>query len=76
MGRWPEARTFFPVKRGDVFRRLLTKWAILTSLTALIIVFGPLALGQNVSRSPEDILFPAIILGAIFIVKFFSETRA
>jgi hypothetical protein len=75
MGRWPEAGAFPEETRGDVFRRLLTQWAVATSFAALFFTLVPLAVAPSGARPPilVAILFPAIVFGVAFIVKFFRE---
>jgi hypothetical protein len=75
MGRWPESGPFPEETRGDVFRRLLTQWGVATSFAALFFTLVPLAIAPSGARPPIllAILFPAIVFGVAFIVKFLRE---
>jgi hypothetical protein len=75
MGRWPEAGPFPVETRGDVFRRLLIQWGVATSFAALFFTLVPLAVAPSGARPPIllAILFPAIVFGVAFIVKFLRE---
>jgi len=68
--RWPKAGSFPEEKTGDLFRRLLIQWAAVTCFTALLLAIAP-----SGARPPIQIaiLFPAIVFGVAFIVKFFRE---
>jgi hypothetical protein len=74
MGGWPEAGPFPEEKRGDTFRRLLTQWAIATSFAALFFILVPLAVAPSGARPPilVAILFPAIVSGLAFVVRFIA----
>jgi hypothetical protein len=75
--RWPEAGPFPEEKRGAHARRLLTEWAIVTSLAALFFTVAPLAVAPSGSRPPIliTLLFPALFFGAVFFVRFLIERR-
>jgi hypothetical protein len=73
-GWWPEVGQFPDEKRGDVFRRLLAQWAVVTSFAALFFILVPLAVAPNEARPPilVAILFPAIVFGVVFGVRFLA----
>lgn len=73
-GCWPEVGPFPEEKRGDTFRRLLGQWAVMTSFAALFFILVPLAVAPSGARPPilVAILFPAIVFGVPFIVKFLA----
>jgi hypothetical protein len=75
MGHWPEAGPFPVEKRSDTFRRLLAQWAVTTMLAALFFTLVPLAVAPSGGRPPilVAILFPAIVFGFAFVVRFFAE---
>jgi hypothetical protein len=75
MGHWPEAGPFPEEKRADTFRRLLAQWAGTTVLAALFFTLVPLAVAPSGGRPPilVAILFPAIVFGFAFVVRFFAE---
>jgi hypothetical protein len=75
MGRWPEPGPFPEEKRGDIFRRLLAEWAVVTGFAALFFTLVPLAMAPSGGRPPIllAILFPAIVFGAASIVRFLSR---
>jgi hypothetical protein len=71
-GRWPETGSFPEEARGDIFRRLFAEWVVVTSLGALFFILVPLAVAPRGARPPilVAILFPAIVSGAVFAVRF------
>ena len=74
-GRWPEAGPFPEEKRRDTFRRLLAEWAVATSFAALFFILVPLIVAPSGSRPPilVAILFPAIVFGIVFVVRYLVE---
>jgi hypothetical protein len=75
MGRWPEAESFPEEKHRDTLRRLLTQWAAITAIAALFFTLVPLAVAPTGVRPPilVAILFPAIVFGAVTIVRYIRE---
>jgi hypothetical protein len=73
--RWPETGPFPEEMPDDLFRRLLTQWALVTSFAALFFTLAPLALAPRGAHPPilVAILFPAIVFGVVSIVKFFRD---
>jgi hypothetical protein len=73
---WPEAGSFPEEKRGAVVRSLFVQWAAVTSFAALFFSLVPLAVAPSGSRPPivVAILFPAIVFGAVSIVRFIRRT--
>jgi hypothetical protein len=73
--RWPEAGPFQEENRLDLIRRLLTEWAVKTSIAALFFILVPLFVAPPQSRPPilVAILFPAILFGLASIVRFFWQ---
>jgi hypothetical protein len=71
-GRWPEAGPFPEENRGDRFRRLLGQWALATGFAALFFTLAPMVLLPNAAHPPipVTILFPAIVFGVVFAVRF------
>jgi hypothetical protein len=69
--RWPEAGPFPEEKRVAHVRRLLAQWAVATLFFTVV----PLAVAPSGSRPPilVAILFPALIFGAAFVVRFLFE---
>jgi L-asparagine transporter-like permease len=53
-------------------KRLLTQWAATTCIAALFFTLVPLAFAQPQARPPiaVGILFPAIIFGFVFLLRF------
>jgi len=72
--RWPEAGPFPEEKRGDRFRRLLAQWALATCFAALFFTLAPLVFAPSAARPPilVAILFPAIVFGVVFMVRFLA----
>jgi len=72
---WPEAGPIQEENRIDVIRRLLSEWAVRTGIAALIFTLVPLFYAPQQARLPilVTILFPAIVFGLAYIVKFFWE---
>ena len=52
--------------------RLLAQWAFLTVVGALFFTLAPLAVAPSGDRPPlvVAILFPAIVFGAVAVVKY------
>jgi hypothetical protein len=75
MGRWPEAGPFPEEKHRDTLRRLLTQWAAITCIAALFFTLVPLAVAPTGARPPivVAILFPAIVIGVVTIVRYVRE---
>jgi hypothetical protein len=71
---WPEPGPVPEPNRSDVARRLLGEWLLLTCMSALFFILAPLAAPKN-ARPPiaVAILFPAIVLGVVVLVKFLRE---
>jgi hypothetical protein len=72
--RWPEEGPFPEEKRGERLRRLLAQWAATTSFAALFFILVPLFVAPSEARPPilVAILFPAIIFGLAFGVRFLA----
>lgn len=72
MARWPETGPFPEEKHHDTLRRLLTDWALMTCAAALFFTLVPLAVAPREGRPPivVAILFPAIVIGMITVVRF------
>jgi hypothetical protein len=75
LGRWPEAGPFEEEMPGGRFRRLLAQWALATSFAALFFIVAPMAVAPHTARPPVlvAILFPAVVFGVVFIVKFIGK---
>jgi hypothetical protein len=74
-GRWPEPGPFPKQNPADAFKRLLIQWAGATSIAAIFFTIAPLVVAPRGAHPPilVAILFPAIVFGVAFIVKFFRE---
>lgn len=74
-GQWPETGSFPEEKHRDMLRRLLTQWALITCVAALFFALVPLAVAPAGSRPPivVAILFPAISIGVVTIVRYVYE---
>jgi hypothetical protein len=72
---WPEVGPFPEEKPAGIFRRLLAQWAMTTAFAALFFILVPLAVAPSGSRPtiPMAILFPAIVFGLVFVVRYFVE---
>jgi hypothetical protein len=72
---WPEAGPFPEEKPASTFRRLLAQWAMTTAFAALFFILVPLAVAPSGSRPPIPmaILFPAIVFGLVFVVRYCVE---
>jgi hypothetical protein len=72
---WPEAGPFPEEKPASTFRRLLAQWAMTTAFAALFFILVPLAVAPSGSGPPIPmaILFPAIVFGLVFVVRYFVE---
>lgn len=74
-GLWPETGPFPQESHRDTLRRLLTQWALATSVAALFFTVAPLAFGPAGGGPPivVAILFPAIVFGGVTIVRYVRE---
>ena len=72
---WPEAGPFPEEKPASTFRRLLAQWAMTTAFAALFFILVPLAVAPSGARPPMPlaILFPAIVFGLVFVMRYFIE---
>jgi hypothetical protein len=77
-GRWPEPGLFPEETPENTFRRLLGQWAALTSLAALFFILAPRIVAPSEAHPPIllAILFPAIVFGVVFFVRFRLARRA
>jgi hypothetical protein len=74
-GSWPETGPFLEETRHDTLRRLVTQWALITSVAALFLTLVPLAVAPAGGR-PQitvTILFPAIFFGVVTTVRYVRE---
>jgi hypothetical protein len=74
-GHWPEAGPFKQERRSETFRRLFTQWAALTCFAALFFTLAPVIMAPGGQGPPivVAILFPAIVFGIGFAVKYFIQ---
>lgn len=74
-GGWPEIGPFPEERHRDTLRRLLTQWAVITCAAALFFTLVPLVAAPPGARPPivVAILFPAIVFGAVTIVRYILE---
>jgi hypothetical protein len=75
LGRWPETGPFPQESRSATLRRLLSQWAVVTGIAALFFALVPVAVAPRESRPPVPvaILFPAVVIGMITIVRYLRE---
>jgi len=72
---WPESGPFPVEEQHQTAGRLLTQWAILTSFAAAFFIGATLLSAPRGEHLPVAvaILFPAIVFGAFFLVRYFRE---
>lgn len=72
---WPESGPFPSEEQHQTAGRLLTQWAILTGLVSAFFI-GAILLSVPSGAAPPiavAILFPALVFGAVFAVRYFRE---
>jgi hypothetical protein len=71
-GSWPEPGPFREQTQRDMGKRLLIQWAATTCIAALFFTLVPMAFAPPQGSPPivVGILFPAIIFGFIFVLRF------
>jgi hypothetical protein len=75
-GRWPETGPGPEEGRNDVFRGLLTRWAVFSCSGALFFIIVPrLGPGGHPPPIAMAILFPAVVFGVVAIVRFYRGRR-
>jgi hypothetical protein len=75
MERWPESGPIAIPARGDIARRLLRECAIYYAFFATFFIAVGRVTGQHGPPILVAILFPAVITGLMFAVRFFIERR-
>jgi hypothetical protein len=77
-GSWPEAGPYPRPRPGTAFVTLLAQWAAVTTLAALFFTLAPRLMAPRGATAPPvavGILFPAIVFGVVFLVKFIRQVR-
>jgi len=71
---WPESGAIPSEKPRKLAGRLLIQWALITSFAAAFFIIAPMDAPKE-ARPPiiVAILFPAIVFGAVTVVRFFRE---
>jgi hypothetical protein len=72
---WPETGPLSEEKRSALAGRLLLQWALITWFASLFFTLAPRLSGPNASHPPVlvAILFPAIVVGVVTLVRFFRN---
>lgn len=77
-GSWPEAGPYPRPRPSAVFVTLLGQWAAGTTLAALFFTLAPRFMAPRGAPVPPvavGILFPAIVFGIFYLVKFVRQVR-
>jgi hypothetical protein len=74
---WPEQGSFVPEEPRRTASRLLIQWAVITAFASLFFIGVTLASVPKEANPPIAILimFPAIVFGAGFLIRFFRERK-
>ena len=74
---WPESGSFPAEESRKTASRLATQWALITCFASLFFILVPLMTAPVEARPPilVAILFPAIVFGAISIVRYVRERK-